>query len=33
MGYAVYAVHRSATPMGGHCAKNKSLKVVFNKAF
>ncbi len=34
MGYAVYAVPRGATRRGGcQCAKNKSLKIVFNKAF
>ncbi len=29
MGYAIYAVHRGATRRG----QNKSLKMVFNKAF
>ncbi len=32
-GYAVYAVHRGATRRGAPMCQNKSLKIVFNKAF
>ncbi len=33
MGKAVYAAHRGATARGAPLCQNKSLKIVFNKAF